>query len=132
MSEDHELDFLRRRKLLEMQRQLIKEKALQAKKATKEKEKEKPKTPEEVLKSLFVDRSFEVWNAAKMQYPEVAKEVAEALAKLIESGRLREKITGEQLYWLFERLGIHIRLETKIRILESGELKTIADKLKGE
>ena len=129
VSDDEGLDLLKRRKLLEMQRRLLMERALEAEK--KEVKEAKPKDPEEVLKSVFVGRAWEVWNAAKQQYPEVTREVAAALATLIESNKLRDQITGEQLYWLYRQMNFPIRLETKIRILESGELKTIAQKLKG-
>lgn len=131
MTEDHDLDLLKRRKLLEMQRRLLEEKVLEAKQAKgKEQKEKKPKSPEDVLLSAFADRAFEVWTAAKQQYPEVAQEVVKILAKVIESGKLKDRITGEQLYWLFRQLGRPIRLATKIRIAEGGELKTIADKLK--
>lgn len=130
MAEDHDLELLKRRKLLEMQRHLLKEKALEAERAKTKKSTEKPREPEEVVIAFFADRASEVWMAAKQQYPSVVKEVAKALATIIESGKLKERITGEQLYWLFQQLRLPIRLETKIRILESGELKTIAQKLK--
>ena len=132
MSDDEELELLKRRKLLEMQRRLLIEKALEAEKMMEKEQKEKSKEPQEILKDIFVGRAWEVWNAAKQQYPEVVKEVEAALVSLVESNKLREKITGEQLYWLFRQMGLPIRLETKIRILESGELKTIAEKLKEE
>jgi len=60
----------------------------------------------------------------------VTRRITPALLSLIKAGKLRERITGEQLYWLFSRLGLRIRLNTKIRISEKGELKTIADKLR--
>ena len=112
-----------------MQRRLLVDRALEAEK--KEAKKEKPKDPEEVLKSVFVGRAWEVWNAAKQQYPDVTREVAAALVSLVESNKLSDKITGEQLFWLYRQMNFPIRLETKIRIFESGELKTIAQKLKG-
>lgn len=132
MSEDQELESLKRRKLLEMQRRLLMEKALEAEKKAEAEQQGKLRDPEEVLKNFFVGRGWEVWNAAKQQYPEVIREVGVALVSLIESNKLREKITGEQLYWLFRQLRLPVRLETKIRIFESGELKTIAEKLKEE
>lgn len=127
---DDELELLKRRKLLEMQKRLLLNKALEAEKKTAKEE--KPKDPEEILKGVFVGRALEVWNAAKQQYPEATKEVASALAALLESNKLKEKITGEQLFWLYRQMNLPIRLETKIRILESGELKTIAQKIKGD
>jgi len=132
MSEDQELELLKRRKLLEMRRRLLMEKALEAEKKAEEEQQGKLRDPEEVLKNFFFGRAWEVWNAAKQQYPEVIREVGVALVSLVESNKLKEKITGEQLYWLFRQLRLPVRLETKIRILESGELKTIAEKLKEE
>jgi len=69
---------------------------------------------------------------AEQQYPQVTKEVTKALITLKETGKIHSRITGEQLYWLYMQLGVRIRMETKIRILEGGELKTIADKLRGK
>lgn len=132
MSEDEELELLKRRKLLEMQRRLRMEKTLEAEKMVEKERRGKSMDPEAVLKNFFVGRAWEVWNAAKQQYPEVIREVGAALVSLVESNKLREKITGEQLYWLFRQLRLPVRLETRIRILESGELKTIAEKLKEE
>ncbi|UCH01624.1 MAG: hypothetical protein JSV20_07160 [Candidatus Bathyarchaeota archaeon] len=132
MSEDSELEWLKQRKLLEMRRRFLKEKALEAEKMAKQLQQTKTKTPEEVLQTMFVGRAWEVWNAAKLQYPKATQEVAKALATLIMSQKVTEPISGEQIYWLFRQLRLPIRLKTRIRILESGELKTIADKLKEE
>lgn len=132
MSEDDDLERLRQRKLHEMRIRLLRDKALKAEETARKEESEKPKDPEAILKNVFVGRALEVWEAAKYQYPEATKEVARALVTLIESNRLKEGITGEHLYWLFLQLRLPIRLETKIRIFKSGELKTIAEKLKEE
>ena len=108
---------------------------LLAKKAEGEKkqeELERPPDPKEVLNRIFVDRAWEVFEAARRQYPQVTQTLQDELVRLIQSGKLKEKITGEQLLWLFRKIGLDVRMETKIRILESGELKTIAEKLKGE
>ena len=131
MAEDDDMALLKRRKLLEMQRRLLKEKTLAEENAKmKEQNEKKPKTSEEIVLELFIGRALEVWTAAKQQYPQVAQEIAKALAPLIECGKLKERITGEQLFWLFQQLRLPIRLKTTIRIYEGGELKTIADKLK--
>jgi len=132
LSENDDLERLKQRKLFEMRRRLLREKVLKAEEIVRKEQSEKHKDPEAVLKNAFVGRALEVWEAAKYQYPEAAKEVAGALVTLIESNRLKEKITGEHLYWLFLQLRLPIRLETKIRIFKSGKLKTIAEKLKEE
>ncbi len=128
MSEDGELELWKRRRLLEMQRKLLIKKVEEEKK--EQTQKQKPQEPKELLKRLFVGRALEVWNAAERQYPTLTQKLGEVLVDLIVSERLKESVSGEQLYWLFRRLGAEIRLETKIRIHESGELKTIAEKLK--
>jgi len=124
-----ELELYKRKKLLEMQMRLL------AKKAEEEKTQEEPETapdPKEVLNRIFVHRAWEVFEAARRQYPQVTQTLQDELVRLILSGKLKEQITGEQLLWLFRKMGLDVRMETKIRILESGELKTIAEKLKGE
>jgi len=129
LSEDKELELYKRKKLLEMQMHLL------AKKADEEKKQEEPEKapdPREVLNRIFVGRAWEVFEAARRQYPQVIQTLRDELVKLVLSGKLKEQITGEQLFWLFRKMGLNVRMETKIRILESGELKTVAEKLKGE
>jgi len=126
MSDNQHLELLKRRKLLEMQRRLLLKKALELKKE----EARTPQNPQAILKKAFVGRGWEVWKAAEQQYPKVTQKIMPVLLSIINAGKIRERITGEQLYWLFSRLGLRIRLNTKIRISEKGKLKTIADKLK--
>jgi DNA-binding TFAR19-related protein (PDSD5 family) len=128
LSEDDELAYLKRKKLLEIRKRLLVEKAAETKQAGK-KERKKPR---EILTMIFAESAWEIWQAAELQYPKTAEAVAKALATLVEAGKIREKITGEQIYWLFKQLGVPVRLKTKIRILEGGELKTIADKLRAK
>ena len=134
MSDDPLIELLKRRKLQSLKRQLLIEK-MEAEKQQEEADAPStpappPPQPTEILQRVFVGRAWEVWNAAMAQYPQVTKELEGALVKLINSGRLRNQLTGEQLFWFFRRLGIRVRLNTKIRIYESGELKSIADKLR--
>ena len=136
MGDDSEIELLKQRRLLEMRRRLLLERA-EAMKEEEESEREEGEEkvklgPKEVLKKRFVGRAWEVWGAAEAQYPAVTEKIAGAMASLIEAGRLAGPITGEQLYSFFRRLGLRVRLKTKIRIYESGELKTIADKMKEE
>ena len=133
MTADAEFEALKRRKLREMKRRLLLEQ-LKDLKVEEEEKKPTPRKPQpkDVLQQVFAGRAWEVWNTAEAQYPSVTREIAVALASLIEAGRLKGAITGEQLYAFFRQLGLRVRLKTKIRIYESGELKTIADKLRSE
>jgi len=121
MSNDKQLEFLKRRRFLEMHRRLM------SKRDLKNEEVEDPRV---ILRKAFVGRGWEVWEAAQQQYPIVTQKITPLIISLMKDGKLRGKITGEQLYWFFSRLGLRIRLNTKIRVLERGELKTIADKLR--
>ena len=133
MTDDAEIEVLKKRKLREMKRRLRLEQLKDLKAAEEEKKATEPKpSPKDVLKTVFAGRAWEVWDTAEAQYPTVTQEIAVALAALIEAGKLKGAITGEQLYAFFRQLGLRVRLKTKIRIYESGELKTIADKLRSE
>ena len=121
MPEDSELEQLKRRKLAAMQ------KRWKASVRRKEKEAENPKT---TLSRALVGRGLEVLNVAEQQYPKIIPKIVEALAKQISSGQLKGTVNGEQLLWFFRRLGLNVRLKTRIRILEHGELKSIEEKLR--
>ena len=123
MSDDTELERLKRQRLAEMQRMLN----------TKQQQAETSKLePTRLLEKVFVGRAWEVYYAAKRQYPQIAQQIFDELAELIRTGKLRGKITGEQLYGLLRQIGLDVRLETKIQVLEHGELKSVADKFRGD
>jgi len=124
MSEDTELERLKYRRMQEIQRRLLE----QEKKVADEKQPH----PREVLKGILVGRAWEVLDAAERQYPEPTRMLEGELARLVREGRLKGPLTAEQLMWLFRRVGMDVRLETKIQVYESGELKSLADKFKGE
>jgi DNA-binding TFAR19-related protein (PDSD5 family) len=124
-SDDKTLDLLKRRKFIELSKKF-------ALKETKSKESsDKLEDPKAVLQKILINRGLEVLEAAESQYPEVTSQIEKLMSELILSGKIKESITGEQLYWFFNRLGINVRLNTKIRFLEHGELKTLGEKLRG-
>ncbi len=120
---DIELERLRRKKMAFLQKNITK--------------KAEPKSwesidPKETLNSIFSGRAWEVFNAAKAQYPQQAIQVEELLVRLIRAGRINDRITGEELYLLFRRLGLRIKLETRIRVLKDGKTKSLEEKIKEE
>lgn len=119
---DEELERLKKRKLMELQRRLLR--SQQPEKV------EKPASAEEFLDRFFYGRAWEVYRAAKQQYPKVMVEVEKALLEAIKAGKIKERIGGEALYSLFNQLGMRVSLETKIRYKKHGELKTVGQKLK--
>ena len=126
MSEDGELERLKARKIQEMQRRLREQE--EQKKASDQKQ----PSPREALKTILVGRAWEVLDAAETQYPGPTRALERELARLVNEGRLKGPVSAEQLLWLFRRLGMDVRLETKIQVYESGELKSLADKFRGQ
>ena len=120
---DSELERIKRQRLAEMQREY------DAKKNANQ-PKQKP-TLEQILQNVFVGRAWEVYEATRQQYPSVALRLFKELAQLVESGQLTGQITGEQLYGLLRQIGLDVRLDTKIQVLDHGKLKSLGDKIRG-
>jgi len=125
MSDDSELERLKRQRLAAMQKRLN-EKQEQTTAASGKLE------PVRVLEKVFVGRAWEVYHATRQQYPAIADRLFQELAELVRLGRVKGQITGEQLYGLLRQIGLDVRLETKIQVLDHGELKPIADKFRGD
>jgi len=126
MPEDSELDRLKLRRMQEMQRRLREQEQTKAKAPD-----QKQPRPRDALKTILVGRAWEVLNAAAAQFPDPTRALEAELARLVREGRLKGPVTAEQLMWLFRSLGLDVRLETKIQVLESGEMKSLADKFRG-
>jgi|YelNatPaOPRAMG01_1025707.scaffolds.fasta_scaffold12969_5 DNA-binding TFAR19-related protein (PDSD5 family) len=122
---DTELDRLRKRKLLQIQKRFLTGKT-EGKAISKEEEKWA------LLNQVFIGRAWEVFRAAKLQYPEETKGIEEVLVRLIMEGKIKEKISGEELYSFFHQLGLRIELKTCIRFMEHGKLKSLEEKMKGK
>jgi len=122
---DRELEALRLKKLRQMKEYI-------EGKAKVETEKPQEGDQRKVLNRFFIGRAWEVLNAAKTQYPEVAKQIENTLVKLITEGKIKSQITGEELYGLFLRLGLRVRLQTRIQVLEHGKVKSLEEKIKEE
>ena len=99
MSEDLDLEMLRRWKMLKLMNKMAGGK---------------------VLGEALKGRAWEVLEVAERQFPEAARQVKEALARLVSEGKFKGPITGEQLLHLFRSLGLNVRLQTEIKVLEDG------------
>jgi len=123
MTDDSELERLKRQRLAEMQKRMT---------AKQQSHTEPGKLdPSKVFEKVFVGRAWEVYHAARTQYPIIADQVFQELALLVQLGKVMGQITGEQLFGLLRQIGLDVRLDTKIQVLEHGELKSIADKFRG-
>ena len=117
---DSQLDALRRKKLLELQRKL-----------TVRANKTETVDANAALNRVFRGRAWEVFNTASYQFPQAMNRIKDLLVELVSSGKLKE-VTGEQLYLFLTNLGLKVRLDTKIEFASHGELKSIAEKLKSQ
>ena len=126
---DDELERLKRKKMQEMHRRMAVQQANQAAQASA---KEKPKEPttDQMLDGIFGDRAWEVWKAAREQFPKVIPQVEKALVDAVKQGKIGQKIDGGSLAMFLRQIGLPIRLNTQIRFAEHGELKTLEQKLK--
>jgi DNA-binding TFAR19-related protein (PDSD5 family) len=127
---DDELERIKQRRLREMQRKML----LQQSKAAGPKKQEAAREPSnaEVLGGVFQGRAWEVYNAAREQFPRVMPEVERILVDAVKAGKINQKIDGENLVGFFRQIGLNVRLNTQIRFAEHGELKTLEQKLKSE
>ncbi|MDH5795487.1 MAG: hypothetical protein OEZ24_05195 [Candidatus Bathyarchaeota archaeon] len=131
---DEELEALRRRRLQKLRRRLEGEtKTAPEKEQGKAlSEQRQTESTEEILNRFFTGRAWEVLNAAKAQYPEAGTHVENTLVKLIREGKIRSRISGQELYGLFRRIGYRVRLQTRIQVLEHGKVKSLEEKIKEE
>jgi len=115
---DDELEALKRKKLLEMQRRMA---TLQ--------EKQKPIDTNKVLDRVFRGRAWEVFTEAKSQFPSEMAQVESTLLSLISEGKLTE-IDGEQLFALLRNVGLDVRLNTEIKVISHGKTQSLSEKFK--
>src|SRR4030042_992334 len=88
---DDELERIKQKRLMEMQRQML---LKQIKGQESKPEPTKEPTPEELLGKYFGDRAWEVWNAAKAQYPKVMPQVEKLLVDAIKQGKGKDALDG--------------------------------------
>ncbi len=126
--EDKELELLKAKRMLEMQKNI----------SQRQKVEVKPQSPptkvpprDIVLKQLGY-RGEEVLQNAESQFPNETKVIVEKLAELIQGGEITEIIDGGKLLTLFRSVGIHVRIQTTINVEQDGKMVSWSDKLKGE
>lgn len=123
---DEEIERLRLRRMLELQRMLM----MREKAERGERGKAEGGDARAVLGRFFRDRAWEVYEAAWNQFPTVMPHVERALVEAISSGRINQEIDGESLYHFLRGIGLPVRLKTTIKYKEHGELKTLKEKLR--
>ena len=126
--EDKELELLKAKRLLEMQKNISFQQKQEELKATKQDQ--KTTNPREILIKQLGYRGLEVLQNAESQFPEETKLVIDKLGDLIQSGEVTETIDGGKLLTLFRSIGIRVRVATTINIEQDGKLVSWSEKLK--
>ena len=121
-----EIELIRAKKMLELQRRIA---------ASQQKPDQKPQPEKEIddvtlVRSNLINRGSEVLDTALNQYPKQAQEVVHQIAVLYRSGKLKEKIPGEELLALFHDLGFRVHLETTISYIKDGKRVPLSSKFK--
>ncbi len=129
---DNELDKIKQRRLEEMKRMMLLKQIKDQQESEPEPEKPREASNPEILDAMFGNRAWEVYSAAAYQYPQVIGQVEKILVEGIKEGKIADIIDGAALMGFFRQVGLPVRLNTKIRISEKGELKTLEQKMKEE
>jgi DNA-binding TFAR19-related protein (PDSD5 family) len=127
--EDKELELLKAKRMLEMQKNISeRQKTREIKSETKTSQ----ISPRDLVVKQLGYRGIEVLQNAEAQFPEESKVVVEKLAEIIQGGEVNEIIDGGKLLTLFRSLGIRVRMQTTINVEQDGKMVSWSDKLKGD
>ena len=127
---DDELERIKQKRLTEMKRKILLKQIKDQRESEPEPETPREATNQEVLDAMFGNRAWEVYSAAAYQYPQVIGQVEQILVEGIKEGKIANIIDGAALMGFFRQVGLPVRLNTKIRISNHGELKTLEQKMK--
>ncbi len=119
MEEDTDLKLLEQKKLEAMRRRL---------RAAASPSKQE-KTDRQVVEGMLYDRGDEVLDAAFSFYPNETERLVKEIAAMIRDGRLKEKVSGGELFSIFRQLGLRFRLNTSIKVMDQGKLVDLSEKL---
>jgi DNA-binding TFAR19-related protein (PDSD5 family) len=118
---DKELEALKQKRFQEMQKRM----ALQEHK----KEQNQRVDTNQILSKIFRGRAWEVFNAAKAQFPSAMLKIERELVKLAMERKI-DDVKGEQLLWLLREIGLPVKLNTTIRLLKHGKIESLSERFK--
>jgi DNA-binding TFAR19-related protein (PDSD5 family) len=121
-----EIELLRQKRALELRKKML----LSQDKTQAEKPESPKKSAKETVQRILAGRASEVLETARRYYPAETGQVEENLANLVDSGRLKGPISGEELFSFLRRIGLVFNMDVKIRVKERGELKTLEQKFR--
>lgn len=98
---DEELEKLRRKRLQELQQEENLQQSLEGQEAQQNEYEEQKK---QILRSILTPDAKDRLTNIKISRPQIAEQIEQQLIILAQSGRLRQKITDDQLRQLLARL----------------------------
>lgn len=128
---DDELERLKARRLVEMQKNIHAQKM-------KEQSERSPDdvtqtiTPRDIVIKSLGFRGLEVLEAAEVQYPSETSMILQRLADVITSENIAEYIDGGQLMSIFRMLGMPVKIQTSIKIEDDGKFVSLSEKLRSK
>lgn len=120
---DQELESLKRKRLSELKKRFNFQESASIKKNIKSK-----RNPQATLNKAFKDRAWEVFNFAKVQFPQAMPRITNTLTHLISSGKITS-LNGEELHRFLQKCGLRVKLNTTIKFAEKGQLRPLREKL---
>jgi programmed cell death protein 5 len=111
MAED--IEEIRRKKLLELQRKLAEQQKAQEEEARRQMEIEAQ--IQAILRRILTPEARERLNRVKLVKPELARQVELILVQLYQAGQIREKISDEKLKRILAQIDARTRKEYRIK-----------------
>ncbi|MEM1544935.1 MAG: hypothetical protein QXY40_06485 [Candidatus Methanomethylicia archaeon] len=122
---NEDIELLRGKKLVKMLAKKIKDEASSLKSDSKLQD------PIKIIAPFLTEKAKTVLDQALIQYPLETKNLLSLLVKYVINGKLSTSIiTGEELLTLFHRLGIYVKMPTRIFIKEKNKIKSLEEKIK--
>ncbi|MFP3300283.1 MAG: DNA-binding protein [Thermoplasmatales archaeon] len=113
MSDDRELEEIRKRRLQELQRQALERQAMEEQQEAERKAAEKERL--EILRKLLTPEALQRLSNVRLVRPELAENVENQIIYLAQSGRLTRQITDAEVKALLAKLSEkrEIRIERR-------------------
>ncbi len=108
---DEELEMIKRRKLLELQRRLQEEERIRREREALEAQRR------EILRRILTPKARERLNNLRLVRPDIARFVEDQLIMLVQSGRIRPPITDDVVKAILEQVYEQTHRDIKIRII---------------
>src|SRR3989441_7806630 len=118
-----EIELLRQKRALELRKKML----LSQEKLTPIPVETPKLSSREVVQKILAGRGVEVLETARRYYPKEVGIIEENLARLIDSGRLKGPVSGEELYSFLRRGGLSFSIGTKTKGKKNRTRQTTGD-----